>query len=322
MLRVLDIPPDGEPTLSGELERVGPPREGWIRWVDLDNTGHEELALLGERFGFHPLALEDSAHFGQRPKLEDFDDHLFLVTHGFAVAPAALAELHDFELHAFLGRGYLVTVHNEPLDALDAVFLKAYSNPSAGRRGADFLYYLVLDGVVDACFPTLDRITDRLEELEKLVLGEGTGHRADIAEIFELKRALASMRRVLSPQRDVVGVLARDHEPLVSARTALYYRDVYDHLIRAAEAIDAARDLVGSTLDAHLSMASNRTNEIMKRLTLMSAIFLPLTFLTGFFGQNFAKLPYESERWLEFMLLGCTLIPSGMIVWFHRRKWL
>jgi magnesium transporter len=130
------------------------------------------------------------------------------------------------------------------------------------------------------------------------------------------------MRRMMGPLRDVVGALAKRDHPLVADRTAPYFRDVYDHLIRTHEGVDAARDRLGNAMDAYLSMASNRTNEIMKRLTLMSAIFLPLTFVTGFFGQNFANLPFDSILLFIAMLMSCAGIPAAMIVWFSRRRWL
>lgn len=320
MFRVLDIPPEGTPTLCEDPTHVGPPPPGTVRWIDFEGASHEHLVLLGERFGFHPLALEDSAHFDQRPKLEDYDAYLFLVTHGLSCPSADGIDTQTVELHAFLGQGYLVTIHTEPIDPLDAVFLKIYSDASIGRRGADFLYYLVLDGMVDAGFPILDRIHARVDTVEDAVLaGEAGG---DVAHIFELKRTLTSLRRVVSPQRDVVAVLAKHEHPLLGARTAPYFRDVYDHLIRTNETIETARDMLGTTLDAYLSMASNRTNEIMKRLTLMSAIFLPLTFVTGFFGQNFSGLPFDSHLFLVVMLASCVLIPGVMIGWFAKRRWL
>lgn len=320
MFRVLDVPLEGQPTLCDTPGHVAPPDPGTVRWIDFEGPSHEHLTLLGDRFGFHPLALEDSAHFDQRPKLEDYDEYLFLVTHGFRCPSADVTDVRTVELHAFLGRGYLVTVHTDPIDALDAVFLKAYSDGTIGRRGADFLYYLVIDGMVDAGFPILDRIGDRVEVLENEVLSGQAS--AGVAPLFELKRTLAELRRLVSPQRDVVAVLAKHEHPLLGVRTAPYFRDVYDHLVRTNEAIEAARDLLGTTLDAYLSMASHRTNEIMKRLTLMSAIFLPLTFVTGFFGQNFVGLPFESKVLLYTMLGSCVLIPGVMIGWFASRRWL
>lgn len=318
MFRVLDVPPEGQPELCDLAEKVCPPPPGWVRWIDFEGASHEHLSLLGDRFGFHPLALEDSAHFNQRPKLEDYDDYLFVVTHGFTSDGALSFRTH--ELHAFLGRGFLVTVHTDVVAPLDAVFLRAYSDPAVSRRGADFLYYLVLDGTVDAGFPIIDHLDDQVDRLEDAVLAESSPEH--VARIFELKRALADMRRVLGPQRDVVGALAKRDHPLVAERTAPYFRDVYDHLIRTHEGVDAARDRLANAMDAYLSIASNRTNEIMKRLTLMSAIFLPLTFVTGFFGQNFMAMPFDSRVMFLAMLLSCAAIPAAMIAWFATRRWL
>jgi magnesium transporter len=143
----------------------------------------------------------------------------------------------------------------------------------------------------------------------------------DLAKIFALKRTLVLMRKVLSPERDVFAVLSKRGDPRVSEKTALYFRDVYDHLVRIYESIDTGRDLLGNALDAYLSMASNRTNEIMKRLTLLSAVFLPLTFITGFFGQNFEHLPVHSDAVMYAMAGACLLIPPAMVIWFRRSGW-
>lgn len=323
MYRVLDVAPDQAPLVVAGPERVAPPEDGTMRWIDLSAQGDGELELLGERFGFHPLTIEDCAHFDEHPKLQEHGDYLFLVMHGFHWPdgePGALEPLEPLELHAFLGRGYLVTVHEKPIPALDAAWQRLAGDAAAARRGADFIYYLVIDGMVDANFTHLDRMSDMLDAIEEAVLERAS--RADLARIFALKRALVTMRRTLSPQRDVLAILAKRGSAYISDRTSLYYRDVYDHLVRIYESIDAARDLLGNALDMYLSMVSQRTNEIMKSLTILSAIFLPLTFVTGFFGQNFEHLPFGSDPLMWTMILACIALPAGMLLWFKRRGWL
>ena len=222
-------------------------------------------------------------------------------------------------MHAFVGAGYLVTVHERPIPTLSAAWKRCAGDAALIRRGADFMYYLVADGLVDMNFPLLDRLADEIEELEDRVISNAK--RSDLQHIFALKRALVQIRKVLSPQRDVFGILSKRGGTLVSEKTSLYFRDIYDHLVRLTESVETGRDLLGNALDAYLTTISNRTNEIMKRLTIMSAIFLPLTFVTGFFGQNFEHLPFKSDALMYSMIIACIVLPSGMLYWFYRSRW-
>jgi magnesium transporter len=324
MFRVMDLQ-DGRVELSEGSGRVVPPPDGVLRWVDLQAQDAPQLELLRERFNIHPLAIEDCAHFDQRPKEDEYGDHLFLVTQGFASRGERVDELELQELHAFLGERYLLTVHLGEIDALQRVWARLAGEARLFARGVDFVYYLVADGIVDDVFPILDRIADELEELEDAVLG--SPQRKDLQRIFALKRHLVSMRKVLSPQRDVLGLLAKRGDARVSERTALYLRDVYDHLVRINESIEANRDLLGNALDAYLSAVGQRTNEIMKHLTLLSAVFLPLAFVVGFFGQNFDNFPLlkewvHSDGLMWAMVALCVATPIGMLVWFKHKDWL
>lgn len=325
VFRVIDLGPDRRVTVREELTELGPPPEGTTRWVDIGSAGDSELDQVGKRFDFHPLAIEDCRHLDQRPKMEEYRDHLFLVTQSFSDANKAVCELQLHELHAFLGQRYLVTIHSDGIPALEEVWSRVGSNPALLERGVDFVYYLLADRLVDANFPILDRITDELEALQDRVLEQAK--RQDLSRIFELKRYLVSMRKVLSPQRDTMAMLARRGDPRVSEQTALYFRDVHDHLARLTESIEANRDILGNALDAYLSSVSNRTNEIMKYLTLLSAVFLPLAFIVGFFGQNFENLPGlpdwpKRDRLMYFMVALCVATPVGMVTWFRLRRWI
>jgi magnesium transporter len=324
MFRVMELQGERVELFEGS-EHVLPPPPGMLRWIDLQPPDASSLELLRERFDFHPLTIEDCARFDQRPKLEEYRDHIFLVTQGFACPAGDVDELELHELHAFLGERYLVTVHLRPIEALEGVWRRLAGEPKLMGRGVDFVYYLVADGIVDENFPILDHIADELEELEDAVLG--TPRREDLQRIFDLKHHLVAMRKVLSPQRDVLGLLAKRGDPRLQERTAVYLRDVYDHLVRINESIEANRDLLGNSLDAYLSAVSQRTNEIMKYLTIMSAVFLPLAFVVGFFGQNFDNLPFvkgwiHSDRLMWAMIVTCLATPAGMITWFKRKGWL
>jgi magnesium transporter len=322
--RVMELV-SGRTELFDGSERVAPPPVGGLRWIDVRAPQPPHLELLRERFDLHPLTIEDCGHLDQRPKLEEYRDHLFLVTQGFASHGEKVHVLQLQELHAFLGERYLVTVHAEPIAALEDVWVRLAGEPKLLERGVDFVYYLVVDGIVDDNFPILDRIADELDVLEDAVLD--SPKRPDLQRIFELKRHLVAMRKVLSPQRDVLGLLAKRGDTRINERTAIYLRDVYDHLVRINESIEGNRDLLGNALDAYLSAVSQRTNEIMKYLTIMSAVFLPLAFIVGFFGQNFDNLPFlkewvHSDRLMWVMIAACVSVPAGMLAWFKHRDWL
>ena len=320
MFRVLDVPlGDGPVEVVLGTERVEPPRDGVLRWIDLVGQTEEDVRLLAERFGFHPLAIEDLLHLDQRPKMEEYGEHLFVVTHGI-FCPEDVRDLVVRELHTFLGARYLVTVHADPLPGLEMVWRRLAGEVAVARRGVDFIYYLVADAMVDENFLLLDRVSDALEEMETNLFEEPKA-RGELPQLFRLKKSLVTMRRILSPLRDVFAMMAKRGDPRIGERTALYFRDVYDHLVRIHEGIDAARDILGNILDAHLSLVANRTNEVMKRLTIMSAVFLPLTFITGFFGQNFAHLPYGSTIAMMAMIAACLLVPTGLLIWFYKSRW-
>jgi magnesium transporter len=307
-------------------ETPAKPPAGVVRWVDLIAQDEASLATLRERFEFHPLALEDCATLDQRPKLEDYGDHLFLVTQTFHCEGEGVDGLTMQELHCFLGERYLVTVHAEPMGEIDELWRRATGDTKLLGKGADFVAYLIADAMVDDCFPVLDRISDQLEAIEDQVLTRTTS-RDTLGQVFALKHHLVTMRRVLSPQREVFAALARREDELISERTAVYFRDVYDHLARLNESIEANRDLLGNALEAHLSSVSQRTNDVMKALTLMSAIFLPLAFVVGFFGQNFDNFPLLSgwqhnDGLMWVMLLLCVATPVTMLLWFRKKEWL
>jgi magnesium transporter len=337
VFRVLDLGPDGTLAVRENIEDISLPDTGTLRWVDLHGED-KGLERLRAEFAFHPLAIEDCKVFDQRPKLEEYRDHLFLVTQSFAAAaqkgghagaqkPAGLehAGIDLHELHAFLGKNYLVTVHTGDISALEQVWTRVLDNPGLLERGVDFVYYLIASRLVEANFPILDQITDELEAIEDRVLSAPA--RPDLARIFELKRQLVLMRKVLSPQRDTMVMLARRGDARVSERSSHYFRDVHDQLVRLNESIEANRDLLSNALDAYLSAVSNRTNEIMKYLTLLSAVFLPLAFIVGFFGQNFEDLPgfphwHDSDALMHVMLGLCLATPVVMLLWFRLRRWI
>ena len=319
MFRIIQSRPGQPLRVQDAPDIVGPPEEDTIEWIDLVAPTDEDLSLLGERFRFHPLALEDCAHADQRPKAEEYGEYMFIVVQGFECPPEPAEQLPWHELHAFLGPNYLVTVHDGTIPALEQAWQRVAGDPALMRRGIDFVYYLVCDRMVDDNFPVLDRIADELETIEGEVLE--TPDKSILARIFALKSQLVSMRKVLSPQRDLFALLARRDDERISQRTALYLRDVYDHLARIVESVEGNRDLLSNALDAYMSAQGQRTNDIMKALAILSAVFMPLTFITGFFGQNFEHLPFGSDPLMYSMIASCLILPGVLLVWMKRRRW-
>ncbi|MDP3235168.1 MAG: magnesium/cobalt transporter CorA [Myxococcales bacterium] len=310
-VRVFD---GGQARSGGEelLDVAGP------RWIDVLEPDEATMLRLGERFGLHKLAIEDCMHLDQRPKLEEYPGHLFIVLQGFTCADHTLTEVVMHEVHFFLGPDWLITVHASAHHAIELVHkrLDADAAQTLGR-GVDFVAYLLADAQVDLIFPVMDAFTNALDDLEDQIF-EAPSKKL-MQRIFELKRTLVTVRKVMSPQRDVVGLLSRRGITGVSEKTTLYFRDVYDHLVRIYEQIDTNRDLLGNAMDAWLSVMANRTNDITKQLTILASIFLPLSFIAGFFGQNFDVL--GKPPFFIAMLTLMVLVPLGMVAWFKKKEW-
>lgn len=309
---------DRRAVLLEGLEAVRPPETGYV-WIDIQGQSREDLELLGSRFHFHPLALEDCEHLDQRPKLDEYDDHLFLVIHGFMPGEVQ-DDVYLHEVHVFFAPHFLITVHISPHPAIDRCWERLLQDAEQVTRGTDHLLYRICDGLVDSNFPTLECLSQALESLEDEILGRKDMH--PVPRFVALKRSLSSFRRVISPQREVIGQLLRREDFYVSEQIRVYFRDIYDHLVRLTELVEVERELLASARDAHFTMLSQRTNEIMKRLTMASIVFLPLTVITGFFGMNFAHLPFENDNLLILMLCSMVIIPISMLLWFQRRRWI
>jgi magnesium transporter len=287
-------------------------------WLDVDDPGVEDYALLRQTFGFHELAVEDSEQFDQRPKLEDYDGFAFLVVYGWSPDEDGLVEVH-----CFYAERYLVTVHRDPSPALDALVAKLERNKDPIPRGP-LLLHEVIDRLVDGFFPVVQQLNEELDAIEERIFA--SPRHEQLEEIFRLKRRLVRLRRIVLPQRDVVGRLTTGglDLPGMTREAERYFRDVYDHLVRLTEEIDGGRELTTSAIDAYLSTASNRLNATTKQLTVIATIFLPLSFLTGFFGQNFAWMVGEVSSWQAFAILGIgleVLMVLGLVALFRLRGW-
>ena len=295
-------------------------------WLDLDEAIDPATAdLLRDRFGFHPLAVEDAEHFGQRPKVDDYDTSTYLVVHG---APPDLtsAASPTVEVHLFVAERFVVTVHRGPCVAFDEVrarLARRHATEEAGPQVA--LLYLLVDSLVDSFFPVLAHVDDTIDELEDAILAQPT--EGQLGQLFTLKRQLVSLRKVVTPERDMMASMLAGVSPIpgMTPEAERYFRDLYDHLIRISDLVDSYRDLLTSAMDTHLSTVSNRLNGVMKQLTIIATIFLPLSFLTGFFGQNFAWMITRITSLGAFLVLavGVELAAAiGLLVLFRRRGWL
>jgi len=292
--------------------------KGELLWFDLYKPDEDELGLLATVFGIHQLAIEDAAQFGQRPKLEDYDDFTQLVFYGVNDADESLVEVHFF-----YSARYLVTVRHGDCAAFAAVRNRLAHRAKPASRLV--LMHHILDELTDGFFPVLSSFDDRIDQLQDEILAKPTDEQ--LAELFNRKRWLIGVRKVITPQRDLVASLVDGvaELPGMTREIERYYRDLYDHLIRISDLVDSYRDLLTGSMDAYLSTVSNRLNAIMKQLTLIATIFLPLAFLTGFFGQNFGWMIQRIGSLGAFLVVGLgteLVVVGSMLVVFRRRGWL
>lgn len=289
---------------------------GSFFWLDLAAPRPDDFAILRDVFAFHPLAVEDSEHFGQRPKIEDYDGFTFLSVYGAADDADRLVEVH-----CFTAERYLVTVHRDDCPAFADV-RRRYHQRAELLDDPSLLLYRIVSALVDSFFPILAEFDDRIDELEDALFARAD--EAQLQEIFRLKRLLVGMRKALTPQRDVFGAVAAGvvRLPGTSVEHERYFRDIYDHLIRICDLIDGYRDLLTGAMDAYLSTVSNRVNVVMKQLAVIATFFLPLTWITGFFGQNFGWLVDSVGGWPAFVGIGIgsELVALAVLLGFFRRR--
>jgi magnesium transporter len=292
-------------------------------WLDLDDTAADgEVAeLLQVHFHFHPLAVQSAERFKQRPRIDDYENFVYLVARG-----ADPQDKGGAEVHCFWTDRYVVTVHRGDCPVLAPVRARLERHPATQLASPQIvIVYLIVGALVDSFFPYLSAFDDRIDALEDDILKAPT--EAQLAELFNMKRALMVTRRLVAPQRDMMASINTGvtDVPGMTDEAARYFRDLYDHLIRLADLVDNYRDLLTSVMDTHLSTVSNRLNVVMKQLTIIATIFLPLSFLTGFFGQNFAVLVRGIMSAWSFwaFAIGLELAAVvGLVMLFRRRGWL
>jgi magnesium transporter len=292
-----------------------------FHWLDLEDPTVKEATLLEDPFHFHPLAIEDCLSEVHHPKLDDYEEYIFLILHGIRF-DAPTDNFITRELDIFLGRNFLITHHQGPMRSISATRELCAKNLIASfARGADFLLHQILDQMFEHYFPNLDSIEDKIQLIQVEVFENPD--RDTLDRIFGLKRDVMHLRRICTPQREIVNRLARGEFKVISPRAGVYFRDIYDNLYRIVDASFQYQDLVQGTLDAYLSAVSNRLNETMKRLTVFGAIFAALTVITGVYGMNFEHMPELRWRYgylMVWMIMGGAI--AGLLFWFKKKEWI
>lgn len=297
-----------------------------LLWVDLTgaDVDNGQESILTTAFNFHPLAVDDALNETHMPKLDDWETYLYLVLQD-AAYESRTRRLVLPELDVFLGENYLVTYHAEEITAVDRVWQVCQRDRRRLQHGADHLLYQILDEMVNNYVAVFDEVEEVLGHLEAEMMDNPTTELLET--FFAFKRMSRQLRRVLGPQREVVNKLARDTYSMIGPKDRLYFRDVYDHMISLHEMSDSLRDRVMGNLDIYLSVVNNRMNDIMKTLTVITTLFMPLAFITGFFGMNFFEPYFPFPGWTGAMMFTAVmllifLLPLGMFWWMRRRAWM
>ena len=308
-----------------EFPKLTKNRQGLL-WVDFVDEEPDVCLPILQSFGFHPLAIDDALQETHSPKLDDWGEYLYI-----ALSYMNVKENSDTwktevdELDIFLGQNYIVTHHDHPISAIDETWVACDRDPRNVQNGADHLLYKITDYLVAEYMPIVEKIDEAIDQIEDQVFDRPSPR--TLERLFALKKVLLAMRRILLPQREVLNKLARDDYKVIDPKDRIFFRDIYDHLVRLHDLNESLRDLVGGVLDTYLSVVNNRMNESMKTLTTITVLFMPLTFLTGYFGMNFFAPPgtlnsWTTEPFFYLTLATIFLLPTGMYIWMRRRTWI
>ena len=289
-----------------------------VSWINID--GVSDLALIGrigQIFGLHPLALEDCVHVPQRPKIEFYESNVYIVVQ--AITPQSP---DGEQVSIFLGEDFVITLQEKQGELFEPVRNRIRRAGSLLRKQkADFLAYSLLDAVIDGYFPALEKFHEEFEDIEEEVINNPRQETA--RHIHKLKNELASLRRVIWPERDVVNSLLRHETTLISDYCRTYLKDCYDHVIQVFDVIETYRELMSSLMETYMNSISNRLNQVMKLLTIIATIFMPLTFITGVYGMNFKNMPELQWEYGYFMVLGAVVVIAlSMLEYFRRKRWI
>ncbi len=292
--------------------------EQGLLWVDIEGPEDQEIELLLEVFELHPLTVEDFIMPNVRPKVEDFERYLFVVLQGLKRVDG---RFRPVELDVCVGNNFLITVRTEPIKSIDDDCARVEKKSPIFKRGADFLFYAVADSLINSYFPILDEVEARVDELETKLLSDKTDQ--TLRELLGVYHELMVLRRTLAPHREVLARLNRGDLPFITPANAIYFRDIYDHLLRMSDLVDSCREVTTMSLEAYATIVSNRLNEIMKTLTAFATLALPLVIVTGIYGMNFTEHPALGPKWI-YHAISLALIGSlpVMLLLFRRNRWL
>jgi magnesium transporter len=310
-------PPAGLEEISDLIKEAGT-----LVWLDVVDPTAEDLAVVEREFDLSPLAVEDAATPHERPKIDAYPHYWFVVVQGTTSDEAGIT-IH--EMAVFAGVRFVLTIRHSPAYPIKEIEERLLAHPEKCCQGAGFLLYTILDTVVDGYLPVGERFLERVEDIEDVLFQAGSQmHKEILPEIFRRKREAQQFRRAVVPMRDILNQIIREDVDLFPQEEMPYFRDVYDHVIRVIDELDSARDLVSSALEIHLSVTANRQNEVAKQLTIMATIFLPLSYMTGFFGQNFSFLVTHIGGEATFFWLGVgteVVAIIALILFFKLRGW-
>jgi magnesium transporter len=291
-------------------------------WVDMEKPTDEDDRVLLDVFKFHPLSVEDCRADRHHPKVEEFPHYIYFILHG-VTAQTDSVHFNTIELDGFLGKNFVVTYHHDAFRSINTVKQSVRTSPVTCQRGPTYLLYLILDQLVDYYMPVLDDFDERIVQLEDEIFSLTRPDNTILERIQQLKRSILRLRRNSGKQLNILYRISHGEFNLISPEMIPFFRDIHDHLTRIADLSESYRDLIGGALDSYLSVVANRTNDIMKVLTIFSAIMLPLTFIAGVYGMNFENMPELKKEWGYFVVIGIMLIVGGgMLIFFWHKGWI
>ena len=323
MIRSIFIPQLGQiQNIATDQIATALSREDGFLWVDMVSEAAEtSKSILNNVFQFHPLSIDDALLEKHVPKVDEWDTYLYIVLRTVKMDHQDIAEICTPELDIFLGANYVVTYHEEPLAAVEKIWELCHQDQRYLLRGASYLLYHIADEIVTNTITVIDGLDDWIDQIEDEIFTDSQP--GTLEQIFSVKRVVLRLRRTLLPQREVFNKLARGDFDLIPEIDRIYFRDVYDHMLRLHEINEGSRDLIGGALDTYLSVVNNRMNEVMKVLTVIATVFIPLSFIVGLYGMNFSYMPELKWKWGYFGVWAVIiLVVVGMLTYFRRKKWL
>ncbi|WP_191562002.1 magnesium/cobalt transporter CorA [Metabacillus idriensis] len=311
MIRIFAVTNDLKLLKDIPMNRLSDFAIKWF-WVDFDAPTEEETILLKTHFNFHPLAIEDCLHFLQRPKLDYYEGYDFFVLHTLNKD-----SLSPEEIDIFVGKNSIISFHLSPSSEIEMVQQKLVGDNNILNKGALYIFYSIMDKIVDEFFPTIYKIEDSISEIETKEANQDL-----IESVFEIRNQLLKLRRIIFPMRELLYRILNSERVIIPKEERVYFMDIYDHLLKLSEMIESNREMTNDIRDSYISLNSNRMNKIMKTLTVMTSIFIPLTFIASIYGMNFEYMPELTWRWGYFGVIGIMfVVGTGMLIGLWIKGW-